>query len=200
MPDLSGRVAIVTGGANGLGAAQAAGFARAGAAVAIADIDGDGATRLAGDLQAHGGRALALTVDVGDEAQVRSMVERTVDAFGRLDILVNNAAFYPLRPWHEIPAAEWDRVFAVNARSAFLGAQAAYPHLKASGHGRIISIASVTFFVGFPGFLHYASSKGALVGLTRTLAREVGPDGITVNAVSPGAFPTAAEEVHPNRD
>jgi NAD(P)-dependent dehydrogenase (short-subunit alcohol dehydrogenase family) len=117
-----------------------------------------------------------------------------------VDILVNNAAIYPIRPWTEIREEEWDEVLAVNLKGYFLCARAVFPHMKARGHGRIINVASITFFIGFANLLDYVSSKGGVVGFTRTLAREVGPEKITVNAVSPGAFPTDAEKIHPNPD
>ena len=115
-----------------------------------------------------------------------------------MDILVNNAAIYPSRPWTEIREEEWDEVLAVNLKGYFLCARAAFPHMKARGHGRVINVASITFFIGFANLLDYVSSKGGVVGFTRTLAREVGPEGITVNAISPGAFPTDAEKIHPD--
>jgi 3-oxoacyl-[acyl-carrier protein] reductase len=128
------------------------------------------------------------------------VVAEAVEALGGVDILVNNAAIYPLRPWMEIEEEEWDRVLAVNLKGYFLCARAVFPHMRDRGHGRIINVASITFFIGWAGFLDYVSSKGAVIGFTRTLAREVGPDGVTVNAVSPGAFPTAAERVHPDQE
>jgi NAD(P)-dependent dehydrogenase (short-subunit alcohol dehydrogenase family) len=131
---------------------------------------------------------------------VEEMTGRVVDDLGGVDILVNNAAIYPLRPWTEIEEEEWDRVMAVNLKGYFLCARAAFPHIRDRGRGRVINVASITFFIGWSGFLDYVSSKGAVVGFTRTLAREVGPDGVTVNAISPGAFPTAAERVHPDQE
>ena len=115
-----------------------------------------------------------------------------------MDILVNNAAIYPSRLWTEIREEEWDEVLAVNLKGYFLCAWAAFPHMKARGHGRVINVASITFFIGFANLLDYVSSKGGVVGFIRTLAREVGPEGITVNAISPGAFPTDAEKIHPD--
>jgi 3-oxoacyl-[acyl-carrier protein] reductase len=192
--DFEGKVAIVTGGGRELGKAAVLGLARAGAHVVVAEKEDFGADT-AEEASALGRRCLFLPTDVADAASVARMVGQTVDAFGRIDILVNNAAIYPHRPWHEISEAEWDRVFAVNIKGQFLCAQAVYPHLKAAGKGKIINLASITFFLGFANFLHYASTKGAVVSFTRTLAREVGPDGVNVNAISPGAFPTRAEFV-----
>jgi len=109
---------------------------------------------------------------------------------------VNNAAFYPSRPWTEI-TEEWDKVLAINLKGHFLCARAAYPHMRGRGYGRVINAASVIFFIGLANLLDYVSIKGGVVGFTWTLAREVGPEGITVNAISPGAFPTDAEKIHP---
>jgi 3-oxoacyl-[acyl-carrier protein] reductase len=172
MAGLEGRVAIVTGGGGGLGEGICSALAAAGAAVAAVDVAREEAERVA----------------------------EQVSSIGGVDILVNNAAIYPLRPWTEIEEEEWDRVLAVNLKGYFLCARAAFPHMRDSGHGRIINVASITFFIGWAGFLDYVSSKGAVIGFTRTLAREVGADGVTVNAVSPGAFPTAAERVHPDQE
>ena len=115
-------------------------------------------------------------------------------------MLVNNAAIYPRRAWTEITEEEWDRVLAVNLKGYFHCSRACYPSMKASGGGRIVNVSSITFLIGFSMLLDYVSSKGAIVGFTRALAREVGPDGITVNAIAPGAFPTDAERIHPNPD
>ena len=197
---LDGRVAVVTGGGGGLAEGICARLAGDGAAVACADVSLEKAEGVAGAVAEAGGRSLAVEVDVSDRGSVGAMVDRVVGEFGGLDVLVNNAAIYPLRPWTEIEEEEWDRVMAVNLKGYFLCARAAYPHIKERGRGRIINVASITFFIGWSGFLDYVSSKGAIVGFTRTLAREVGPDGITVNAISPGAFPTDAERVHPDQE
>ena len=126
------------------------------------------------------------------------MTERVLAELGGIDILVNNAAVYHRKPWTEITEADWDQVLDTNLKGYYLCARAAYPALKASGHGRVINVASITFFGGIPNLLDYVASKGGIVGFTRALAREVGPDGITVNTLSPGAFPTDAEKIHPD--
>jgi 3-oxoacyl-[acyl-carrier protein] reductase len=195
---LDGLVALVTGGGGGLGAAACVALAAAGAAVAVADLNLEAAQAAADRVTAAGGRAVALAVDVSDEASIAHMVASTVTAFGGLDILVNNAAIYPRRAWTEITAEEWDAVQSVNIRGYFLCAKAAHPHLARSGRGRIVNVASITFTMGLPMLLSYVTSKGGVVGFTRALAREVGPEAITVNAISPGAFPTDAEKIHPN--
>ncbi len=197
---LEGRVAIVTGGGGGLGEGICAALAAANAAVAAVDVAREDAERVAERVSSNGARCVALEADVSDRRSTEAMVENVVGELGGVDILVNNAAIYPLRAWTEIEEEEWDRVMAVNLKGYFLCARAAFPHMRDRGHGRIINVASITFFIGWAGFLDYVSSKGAVIGFTRTLAREVGADGVTVNAISPGAFPTAAERVHPDQE
>jgi 3-oxoacyl-[acyl-carrier protein] reductase len=195
---LDGRVALVTGAGGGLGEGICASLAAAGAAVACVDRDGGRAEARAAAIRASGGTAVALTADVADGASVASAVARAVAELGRLDVLVNNAAIYPRRPWTEITEEEWDAVLAVNLKGYFLCARAAFDHLRAGGCGRIVNVASITAFIGMTHLLDYVSSKGAVMSFTRALAREVGPEGVTVNAISPGAFPTDAEKIHPN--
>ncbi|QYJ16757.1 Pyridoxal 4-dehydrogenase [Rubrobacter xylanophilus DSM 9941] len=200
MARLDGKVAVVTGGGGGLGEGICSRLAAAGAAVAVVDVSREKARRVEELVAGKGGRCVAVEADVSDRRSVERMAERVAGELGGIDILVNNAAIYPLRPWTEIDEEEWDRVLAVNIKGYFLCARAAYPYMRERGGGKIINVASITFFIGWAGFLDYVSSKGAVVGFTRTLAREVGPEGITVNAVSPGAFPTDAERVHPDQE
>ena len=197
-PGLGGRVAIVTGAGGGLGGGICSALASSGTAVVAVDVEGEKAQRVAEDVSSNGSRCFALEADVSDRSSVEKMAGRVVDEFGGVGILVNNAAIYPSRPWTEIEEEEWDQVLAVNLKGYFLCARAVFPYMKARGYGRIINLASITFFVGFANLLDYVSSKGGVVGFTRSLAREVGPEGITVNAVSPGAFPTDAEKIHPD--
>lgn len=197
---LEGRVAIVTGAGGGLGEGICSALASSGAAVAAVDVARDKAERVAERVSRNGARCVAFEADVSDRSSVEEMAKRVTGEFGSVDILVNNAAIYPIRPWTEIREEEWDEVLAVNLKGYFLCARAVFPHMKARGHGRIINVASITFFIGFANLLDYVSSKGGVVGFTRTLAREIGPEKITVNAVSPGAFPTDAEKIHPNPD
>jgi NAD(P)-dependent dehydrogenase (short-subunit alcohol dehydrogenase family) len=184
---LGGRVAVVTGGARHIGAAYCRKLAEEGAAVVIADIlDGE---PVANEIRAAGGKALALTVDVSNEADTDRMAAEAVKAFGRIDILVNNAAIFiniQRHPFYEISAEEWDRVSAVNIKGPFLCAKAVFPQMKEHKSGKIINISSSTAYWGTPNFLHYVSSKAALIGMTRSLAREVGEFGICVNAIAPG--------------
>ncbi|MBO9513165.1 MAG: 3-oxoacyl-ACP reductase FabG [Variovorax sp.] len=181
------RIAIVTGAGTGIGRAIAERLAGEGAAVVLADIAD--AEHVARGLREKGGRALAMRVDVADESSVRSMVEQTLERFGRIDVLVNNAAIaasIQLRPFEEIPVAEWRRMQDVNAMGPFLCIRAAAPHMRSRRYGRIVNITSGTAFKGAPFMLDYVASKGALMTMTRALARELGKDFITVNAVSPG--------------
>ena len=196
--DLTGRVAIVTGAGGGLGQGICPSLAAAGAAVACVDRDGGRAEEIAHRISNAGGRALVLECDVSDLPSVSSMVERVVAELGGVDVLVNNAAIYPRREWTEITPEEWDQVLGTNLRGYFLCARAVFDAMRERGGGRIVNLSSVTFFVGLSHLLDYVSSKGGVIGLTRALAREVGPAGVTVNAIAPGAFPTDAEKIHPN--
>ncbi len=184
---LSGKVAIVTGGARHIGAAYCRRLAAEGAAVVVADIlDGDSVVR---EIEAANGRALALKIDVSKEEDAQRMAAEAVRAFGRIDVLVNNAAIFinlQRHPFYEISAEEWDQVSAVNIKGPFLCAKAVFPQMKQQRSGKIINISSSTVFAGTPLFLHYVASKAALVGMTRSLAREVGEYGICVNAIAPG--------------
>lgn len=187
MARLDGKVAIVTGGARGIGAAFALGLAAQGARVVAADILDSGTTVQA--IAALGGKALGVRTDVSEPESVANMVAETVGAFGGVDILVNNAAVFAnldLKPFTAITVEEWDRVMAINVRGAFLCAQAAVPELRKRGAGKIINISSGTIFKGAPMLLHYVSSKGAILGMTRSLARELGDDNICVNCIAPG--------------
>jgi NAD(P)-dependent dehydrogenase (short-subunit alcohol dehydrogenase family) len=183
---LAGKVAIVTGGAAGLGLAYARRFVAEGARVVIADVvdAADALKRLDAPAATHAVRA-----DVAVFADCERMVDETRRRFGRVDVLVNNAAvFATLKPSHfeAIPEAEWDRVMAVNVKGIWNCARAAAPVMRAQGGGRIVNVASAIAHKGTAGLLHYVTSKGAVIAMTRALARELGPDGIAVNAVAPG--------------
>lgn len=181
-----GRVVVVTGAAQGIGKSYAAAFGVEGARVVVADVDGPGAERAAAELP----DALGLRVDVADQPSVLAMVQATLERYGRIDALINNAGLFtailPKRPIEEIDVASFDRVQAVNVKGTFLCIQAVVPFLKKQGSGRIVNISSATALTGAPGFAHYVASKAAVIGLTRALARELGPFGIGVNAVAPG--------------
>ena len=199
-PDLGGRVALVTGAGGGLGAGICSALASAGAAVAAVDVDLEKAERVAAGLSRTGADCVALETDVSDRSSVQETVERVADELGGVDILINNAAVYPRRAWTEITEEEWDRVMAVNLKGYFLCARAVYPYMKGKGRGSIVNVASITFFIGWALLMDYVASKGGIVGFTRTLAREIGPDNINVNAIAPGAFPTDAEKIHPDQE
>ena len=197
---VAGKTAIVTGAATGIGAATAALLAARGARVLAAGLQPEALRETVAAIEADGGEALAIEADVSDPEQIEAVAARAQEAFGGTDILVNNAAIYPIGPWHEADAAEWDAVFATNVRGYFLLAKAVRPQMLARGGGSIVNVASVTFYWGEAGLVSYVASKGAVIGFTRSLAREAGPEGIRVNAVAPGAFPTAATEIHADQD
>ena len=199
MGRLDERVIIVTGGAQGIGRAFAMRFAEEGARVVIADVNGPEAEKTAAEIGEAGGEALVSITDVSDPDATQAMAQAAMEKWGRIDGLVNNAAFFQ-RPQvtrgtiEQISPDEWDRVMAVNVRGPFLCCRAVLPHMKARGYGKIVNISSGTFFSG-RSTTQYVASKGAVVGLTRTLAREAGGYGITVNSIAPGS--TASD---PERD
>ncbi len=187
--DLQGRVAIITGGGKGIGKVYAQEFARAGAKVVAADIDGEAAEAVAQGIVRANGEAIGLKTDVSDEASANAMAKAALDRFGAIDILVNNASLMsvlPRRSWLEIPIEEWDRVMAVNLRGLFLCARAVVPAMRGKKRGKIVNISSSRVWDGTPNRLHYTTSKAGVIGFTRALARELGEFNITVNAVTPG--------------
>ena len=198
-PDLEGRVALVTGAGGGLGAGICSALASAGASVAAVDVVRDKAERVAADLSRTGARCVALQTDVSDRSSVEATVERVADELGGVDILINNAAIYPRRAWTEIQEEEWDRVMAVNLKGYFLCARAVYPHMKSKGRGHIVNVASITFFIGWTLLMDYVASKGGIIGFTRTLSREVGPDNINVNAIAQAPSPRTPRRSTPTR-
>jgi NAD(P)-dependent dehydrogenase (short-subunit alcohol dehydrogenase family) len=185
--ELAGKVAVVTGAAVGIGRAIAAELALAGARVVIADVRGaDEAVR---SLARAGAEAISVAADVRSPEALDMLAAATADAFGGADILVNNAGIFgtlEFRPFTEIPLAEWHTVMDVNVLGSFLAARALVPQMRERGGGRIVNIGSTSEFKGTVGLVHYSTSKGAVAALTRALARELGPDGILVNQVSPG--------------
>jgi NAD(P)-dependent dehydrogenase (short-subunit alcohol dehydrogenase family) len=185
MGALDGKVAIVTGGAQGIGAAIAAGLAGEGAEVVVADLE-----------PPEGG----IEADVSSEEDVERMVGEALERNGRIDILVNNAGLYAsleMRAFTEIPLDEWNRVMEVNVASMFLTCRAVVPVMRDQGGGKIVNISSGTPFRGVPFLLHYVTSKGAIVALTRALARELGKDSIHVNCVAPGFTMSEGVKSHP---
>ncbi len=187
MGSFDGQVAIVTGGAQGLGEAYVRALAAEGATVAIFDLQSDKAQEIAGQLP----RGTALAVDVSDRTAVATAVQAVLRDLGKVDILINNAAFASTpesrtKPWYELPQGDWERVLAVNLGGAFYGCAAVAPSMMAQGHGKIVNVTSTVFWDPPAHLAHYVTTKAGIIGLTRALARELGPSGVTVNAVAPG--------------
>ena len=199
MARLTGKVAIVTGAAQGIGAAYAKALAAEGASLGLLDISMPAS--VVAQIKDAGGEAIGRTCDVTNAASVAAFVAEVDRRFGGVHILVNNAGIFAslaLKPFAEIDSAEWDRVMAVNVRGSFECAKAVLPVMRRQRYGKIINIASGTVFKGSPLLLHYVASKGAVVAMTRAMAREVGDDGIRVNCLAPGL--TMSEGVLANKD
>lgn len=188
------KVVIVTGAAGGLGRAFAEGFAGAGARLVVADIDEAGVRETASLLTASGADAHPVQVDVTDKASTDALAQAAINAFGRIDVLINNAAIYATltrTPFQDIDPTEWDRVMAVNVKGTWLCSSSVLDQMTQPG-GRIVNIASATVFSGSPLWMHYVASKSAVIGMSRVMAREVGTRGITVNVIAPGFTLTEA--------
>lgn len=197
MGRLSDRVAIVTGGAQGIGEAICRRLAADGATVVVADINGERAEAVAADI---GGSAISFQVDVGDEDGVAALFAKVQEDFGKLDVLVNNAAIVPFTAWDDVDYAEWRRIQRVNLDGVFLMSRGAYEAMKDRGKGRIINMCSNSIFAGTPNMAAYVAAKGGVLGLTRAMATEVGGYGITVNAVSPGLTASAGVLASPHKE
>ena len=199
MGRLDGKCAIVTGAAQGIGATFAKALAQEGAQVVVTDVTD---TKECVDaITQAGGKAIGMKVDVTSNEDLAAMVAKAEDAFGPVEIIVNNAGIFAnlkLRPFWEIPDEEWDTVMRVNTRGIFQVVKACLPSMQKNGRGKVINIASGTFFYGPPGFAHYVASKGAVIGMTRSMGRELGGQNITVNAIAPGL--TESEGVQANAD
>jgi len=194
---LNDRVALVTGASRGIGAAAAEAFAAEGASVVINTIPDERMEALASEVVSRitdaGGAAIKVAADVTVPEEVEAMVAEARSAFGDIDVLVTNAAYARRSPWNEISVEQWDQTLAVNLRGAFVCAKAVHPGMLRRGRGSIITVTSVMVDLGMAGALHYVASKAGVIGFTRALAREVGPDGIRVNSVMPGAIRTEYE-------
>ncbi|HKE57907.1 MAG TPA: 3-oxoacyl-ACP reductase FabG [Pyrinomonadaceae bacterium] len=199
MSRLKDRVAIVSGAASGIGRAIAVRLAADGAAVEILDIQDAAST--CDEIREAGGVADSQRCDVTDEAQIAQALKAIETRHGRVDILVNNAGILSGRqPWHTLSYEEVNRFIQINYIGYFLVSKATYPLLKKSAHGRVINVASRTYFLANPGQMAYVAAKGAVMGMTRVMAKEMGDDNITVNAVAPGMVATPGTEAHSNEE
>jgi 3-oxoacyl-[acyl-carrier protein] reductase len=194
---LEGKIAVVSGGAQGIGRAVALGMGREGARVVVADLQGEKAQSVARAIHDNGAEAVALEVNVASEASVKRMGDEVRRRFGRADILVNVAGiYYPKTAVVDLSEEDWDRTMDINVGSNFLCCREFVPGMRAQKSGRIISLASGIGHYGMRQFAHYAASKAAVMGFVKSLARELGPDGITVNAICPGSANTAMPRQH----
>jgi 3-oxoacyl-[acyl-carrier protein] reductase len=199
---LDGKVVVVTGGGHGIGRAYCLGIAREGGKVVVADLDGPAAERVAGEITCGGGEALAVEMDVVKLSSCQEMTRRTLERFGQIDGLINNAAIFlsvPLQRggFQDISEEEWDRVMAVNVKGVWLCTRAVVPSMQERKTGSIVNISSTMVFNGSLGMPHYVTSKAAVFGYSRVLARELGPFNIRVNTIAPGL--TNSEE-HPTAE
>jgi 3-oxoacyl-[acyl-carrier protein] reductase len=195
-PSLKDRVVIITGAGQGIGRVFAKAFAKAGARVVVAELNEERAEAVAEDILRSDGQVLAVTTDVADPASIEEMVQVVDDEWGRIDVLINNAGIFStleMRPFDQIPLDEWERVLRVNLTGPFLCARAVLPAMRRAKWGRIINVASGAVRLGRPNYLHYIATKAALAGMSLSMARELGADGITVNAILPGATFTEIE-------
>jgi pyridoxal 4-dehydrogenase len=194
MGKLDGRVAIVTGAAQGIGRAIVDKLADEGATVVVADVNGVGAQQAAPE------DGIGMQVDISQEGDVKRMVNETVKAYERLDVLVNNAAIVPFTAWDDVDFAEWRRIMAVNLDGTFLACHHAQKPMREAGYGRIVNIVSNVVLAGTPNLAHYVASKGGIFAFTRALAREIGQYGITVNSVAPGLTETEGVMASPHKE
>lgn len=191
---LDGKVAVITGAGSGIGRAAALLFAAEGAAVVVVDLDGDAAREVAAKISVDGGRADAVAADVTDAGDMERAVATAVETFGRLDVLYNNAGVGSTGSVADTDEADWDRCFDVNVKGTFLASRAAVPHLSAARHAAIVNQSSVAALVAVPDFAAYCAAKGAVVSLTRSMAIDLAPSGIRVNAICPGTVYTPLME------
>ncbi|MCL8011292.1 SDR family NAD(P)-dependent oxidoreductase [Streptomyces sp. AS02] len=193
---VEGRVVIVTGAAQGIGRELARQFAAAGALAVVADLDIDKAETVVKEIHDDGGVGLAVRVDVADEPSVTAMVDTVIERWGRIDVLINNASVFATiekGPFDQIPLDQWEQVLRVNVTGSYLCVRAVASHMRTAGFGRVINISSDAVTRGTVNYLHYVTSKSALIGMTNSLARELGGHGITVNCVRPGSVATEVD-------
>ena len=188
---LQGKVAMLTGAAGGIGRAAALRFAQEGASIVVTDIDLNGARSVADEIQAAGGRAMALAHDVGCEAQWAQVASATLEAFGTVDVLFNNAGIFVLKPLVETTLEEWNRLMAINVTGVFLGMKHVMPLMARAGKGSVINVSSVAGLVGSPRSAMYSASKGAVRAMTKAAALEFAVRGVRVNSIHPGLIDTA---------
>ena len=200
---LENKVAIVTGGARGLGKAYCLRMAEEGAKVVVADILEREAEETASEIKTKGGEALAVKTDVTSEADTQRMADKTVKEFRRIDILINNAGFYhgmSRKPFYEISSEEWDKMMDVSAKGTWICCRAVFPQMKTQGKGKIINVSSEAVFAPTKGLIHYTAAKAAVIGITRVLAGELGQYGICVNVIAPGVIDTPATRSYVNME
>ncbi len=185
---LKGEVAIVTGAAAGIGQAFSVAMAAEGASLVLADLVAAEETQR--QIEAVGGRAVTVIADVSDETAMTDMASAAIDAFGKIDILVNNAGIYPLTTIEETSLELWNKIIGINLTGPFLATRAVVSGMKSAGKGKIINISSGTFYMGTPGASAYVTTKGGIIGFSRSLASELGDDGIQVNCIAPGLTTT----------
>src|ERR1700692_3947015 len=187
------KVVIVTGAAAGIGAGVAKLFTEGGAHVFLTDLDGPGVKTRAATLQAEGGSAFGFEANAGSRDAMAMVVEDAMTRFGRIDVLINNAGIYPRQPFLEMTEEQWDGMQDINLKSVFHCTKLVMPHMVRQRSGAVVTISSVPFFAGLQNLTHYIASKGAIIGFTRALAREMGEHNVRVNCITPGAIETEGE-------